>query len=304
MKTFNRIFFTIISVAVATFVNAGDNEFNVIYINSAKFSFPLIEKWISEYAGINPAVRIKLADNNSKDVDLTFVAIEKSTLDADKEITYVGRYALLPITTKENPVYEQIAKKKWNKKELKQLFFIEEQDEEPKKESAIQQSVNIYSGNNTTSGAVLFSSHFGYYPANLRGKRIAGDDIFLLNAIQKDNTGITFNNLSYIYDLNGRRLKDKIAIFPLDVKKEQLQTINSGNLDETLALLENEKIELIPIQNIGFVYDKDGKDVKDFLKWIITDGQKYNHEYGFLNIDDKTLSSQKKQLEYNLLSKQ
>jgi hypothetical protein len=69
----------------------------------------------------------------------------------------------------------------------------------------------------------------------------------------------------------------------------------------TITLLEEQKVELIPVQNIGFTYNK--KDsVKDFLKWIITDGQKYNHEYGFLNIDEKTQGYQKKQLESKLLT--
>jgi hypothetical protein len=308
MKLLRSIFiYVVISVAFAKFANAGDNGQIVIYINSEKFSSLLIEKWITEYAVINPNIQIKWADKNNEDVDLSFVTNEKTDIDTEsgKEITYVGRYALLPVTTKENPVYGLIAKKRWNKKELKKLFFIEDDfdGEESKKEIAFREKVTIYSSNNSTSGTALFSTYFGYSPNNLRGKRIAGDDIYLLNAIRKDNTGITFNNLSYIYDLNGRRLKDKIAILPLDIKKDQFEAINSENLDKTLTLLENEKVELIPVQSIGFVYDKEDKEnTKDFLKWVITDGQKYNHEYGFLSLDEKTLNNQKQQLEYKLLT--
>jgi ABC-type phosphate transport system substrate-binding protein len=125
----------------------------------------------------------------------------------------------------------------------------------------------------------------------------------LLNAIRKDSTGVTFNNLSYIYDLKDRRLKDEIALLPLDVKKEQFEIISSENIDRTLSLLEEHNIELIPVESIGFAYDKqERKSVKDFLQWIITDGQKFNHEYGFLNLDKKTLAYQKEEIGHQLLT--
>jgi hypothetical protein len=238
-----------------------------------------------------------------KKIDLSFVVNDESEIQADKDVAYVGRYAILPITTKDNPLYEQIVKKKFGKKELSILFFVEDflSEDSNKKKDLFQNKLTVYTGNGSTSGSHIFASFFGFSPSNFRGKRISGDDIYLLNAIQKDNTGITFNNLSYIFDLNDRQLKDEIALLPLDVKKEQLEALRSENLDETIVLLEEQKVELIPVYNIGVTYNE--KDnVKNFLKWIITDGQKYNHEYGFLNIDEKTLGYQKKHLETNLLT--
>jgi ABC-type phosphate transport system substrate-binding protein len=101
--------------------------------------------------------------------------------------------------------------------------------------------------------------------------------------------------------LKDRQLKDNIVLLPLNVKKEQQEIIRSENLDETLSLLENEKIELIPVHHIGFAGDEQS-DAKDFLKWILTEGQKYNHEFGFLQLDEKTLSYQKKHFGNNLLT--
>jgi ABC-type phosphate transport system substrate-binding protein len=284
-------------------LKASDNDRDVIHINSAKFTSPLIEKWAAEYVRQNPEIQIKWVDKNSKEIDLTPIASDEAEVQSDKDVAYVGRYALLPITTKENPLYEQITRKKFGKKELRNLFFAEDLlvGDENKKKDPLQSRLTVYSGNGSASGAFAFASFFGYSTSNFRGKRISGDDIYLLNAIQKDSTGITFNNLSYIFDLTNRHLKDEIALLPLDIKKEQLEALRSENLDETITLLEEQKVELIPVQNIGFTYNK--KDsVKDFLKWIITDGQKYNHEYGFLNLDEKTQGYQKKQLESKLLT--
>jgi ABC-type phosphate transport system substrate-binding protein len=306
-----RSFYTLLVLlflSLGAYAQSSTNKQETIYISSAKFSSPLVEKWIAEYTKANPDIRIRPADTNNRNVDLSFVANNESdsvVYASGKTIAYVGRYALLPVTTKDNPVYEQISKKKLGKKEIKNLFFIEDAlwEEENSKKNKLQNLITVYSGSGSTSGAVTFASHFGFAPSNLRGKKISGDDIYLLNAIQKDSTGVTFNNLSYIYDLKDRRLKDEIALLPLDVKKEQLEVINSENIDQTLSLLEEQNIELIPVQSIGFAYSKqERKSVKDFLQWVITDGQKFNHEYGFLNLDKKTLAHQKEEIGHQLLT--
>jgi ABC-type phosphate transport system substrate-binding protein len=292
-------------VSSAGRLNAADDNQDIIYINGEKFISPLIEKWITEYLRQNPGTRIQWADKNSKEIDLNLVTNDdEPALRSGKDLAYVGRYALLPVTTKGNPLYAQITKKKFGKKELRNLFFVDEDlllEDTNKKKDPLQSRLTIYSGNGATSGAVVFASFFGFSPSNFRGKRISGDDIYLLNAIRKDSTGVTFNNLSYIFDLNDRQLKDEIALLPLDLRKEQQEALRSENLDETIALLEEQKVELIPVHHIGFAYNEKDQ-VRDFLKWIITDGQKYNHEFGFLNLDEKTLTYQKKQLETTLLT--
>jgi ABC-type phosphate transport system substrate-binding protein len=275
--------------------DGSEGEARVIYIESVKYTLPLLEKWVTEYNKTNPGVQVKWAEKNAENIDVRIVANVDTEYENNGEgqlVTYVGRSALLPVTTKANPLYEQIARKKFGKKELKKLFFAADPlDEEDSSRDKLKEQLTVYSGSGKSAGAALFASYFGQSASNFRGKKIQGDDIFLLQAISKDPTGITFNNLSYIYDLTDRQLKDNIALFPLDVKKDQLEVIKSENLDETISLLENEKVELVPVLNIGFVYDEHA-DTQQFLKWVITEGQKFNHEYGFLQVDKKTLAYQ------------
>ncbi|MDR1602953.1 MAG: hypothetical protein LBS42_11075 [Tannerella sp.] len=307
MKTVNL--FLVAALAGAAAINpakadGGDENRQVIYIESAKYTLPLVEKWITEYNRTNPDVQVKQAGKDAKTVDLRIVANAEAdnTGEDGKAITYVGRSALLPVTAKDNPLHEQISRRKFGKKELKKLFFSDDLfEEENDKKDPLQEQLTVYSGNSTTSVAPFFALHFGQTIAGFRGKKILGDDIYLLQAISRDSTGVTFNNLSYIYDLKDRQLKDEIALLPLNVKKDQFEIIRSENLDETLSLLENEKVELVPVHHIGFAYDEQ-PGTKDFLKWILTEGQKFNHEFGFLQLDEKTLSYQKKYFGGNLLT--
>ena len=90
-------------------------------------------------------------------------------------------------------------------------------------------------------------------------------------------------------------------MIPLDIKKEQREVLDNGNLDETLQLLENNDVALIPLSKVGFAYS-DRASVADFLRWIVNEGQQYNHRFGFLTLDEKSVRKEQKQLEGNLLT--
>ncbi|HEY5509025.1 MAG TPA: hypothetical protein VIK29_10155, partial [Paludibacter sp.] len=94
-----------------------------------------------------------------------------------------------------------------------------------------------------------------------------------------------------------------IALLPLDLKKNT-KDILTGDLDFVINVLENNQIETIPVEKIGFIYSQTNttKQVSDFLKWVLADGQKYNHEKGFLNLDKKALAEQTNNLNEKFLS--
>lgn len=299
MKKIKLIQLIFIGLLTISTIYAQNKTNDVIYIKGAKFASPLLEKWITEYGKVNPRVHIKLADKltSDKDIDLNLIVHELSddSLQTNLKVNYVGRYALLPIASKNNLHISDYTKKGINKKTLKELFFQKDLLNEDKKASKTDYPITVYSGNTYSSGAISFAAYFGYKLADIKGKKISGDDIFLLNAITKDSTGVTFNNLSYIYDINTRQIKTNIALLPLDIKKEQREVLNSDDIDQIIALLEVEPIDLIPVQNIGFAYSNyQNQEVNNFLKWVLYDGQKFNHVYGFLNPDKETLASQKK----------
>jgi ABC-type phosphate transport system, periplasmic component len=302
MRRFRFIQIAAVTVLFSTSVIAQQNSNEVIYIKSARFATPLIEKWASEYEKVNPQIQIKFTEEPSsgENVDLSFISSinEDKTVNVNQTVSYTGRYALLPVTNAGNPLLSELSKRRLNGKRLEDLFFEKDFSDDysgsPEKQ---KQDITIYSGNNADSFAGAFAAHFGYSTADIRGKKISGDDIFLINAVQKDNTGVTFNNLSYIFDIETRRLKNGLALIPLDVKKEQREIFNEADIDKTIALLENETIPIIPVENIGFVYQNDNIQAKKFLKWVLSEGQKYNQEYGFLKTEETILSARLKETE-------
>ena len=285
-----------LSVGAATSQNDG-----VITVKVNKASRVLVERWIEGYRAVNPNVEIALVSGKNADADLTLVTRHQE----DGNVTYVGRYALLPVTSTENPLLNDIQKKEWKSKDIKSLFFTaedldEEYEEEVEgKKNKLKDKLTVYSGSSKASLSGIFASHFGRTIDDLRGNRIAGDDLYLLSAISEDKASVTFNALSNLYDLSSRTLRSDLALLPLGVKKTQSEVLRTGNLDETLELIENEDIDLIPVEEIGFTYNSFDADIDNFLQWVVREGQQYNHEAGFLQLTSKEVESQLRLLAQN-----
>src|SRR5690554_542274 len=302
MKTisFIQVAVLLLFPASVSFAAQPDSKKEVIHVNSARFAAPLVEKWASEFEKADRSVEITVSIDpgaGEGEFDLYFVgpASEKEE-NVNQNVIYTGRYALLPVANESNPLLNELGRKGLNSKKLEELFFemgLSEGYADSSKEP--QQEITIYSGNNADSFAGLFATHFGYFFSDIRGKRISGNDIYLINAVQKDNAGATFNSLGYLFDTGTRALKSGLALLPLDLKKEQQEALSSANVDQTIALLEKENIPLIPVEHIGFAYQSDNASAKRFLNWVLEEGQKYNREFGFLKTEPDLLAAQLKE---------
>lgn len=251
IRYYFRQIFIMVLLTVFSSSYAADKPQKVITVTIPKFGRGLVETWIKKYTEAYPDVHVRIVEKNKGQADLEFVS-ETPEGDSGEHITYVGRYALLPVTTTENPLYERLSRKRLDEKDLKDLFFqkdILQKVGDEREGISPYEGLTVYSGTSRISGANAFASYFGCQTSQFRGKRIAGDDLYLLTAINKDHTGITFNNLAYIFDLQNRSLKPRLFLIPLDIKREQRDVLDNGNLDETLQLLENNDVALIPTQS-------------------------------------------------------
>ncbi|MDR0430345.1 MAG: substrate-binding domain-containing protein [Tannerellaceae bacterium] len=245
-----------------------------IRFTGTAFTYPIIEKWIQEYekeqTGNN--TRFEISTDKNKDDSFQIVAYQIKNEESDNQQTifYVGRYALIPITSQENPYLNQL-KKGLNSKDLKDLVFeksledIDDFSDKPRKE---KHPFIVYTRDNKAGTTIALAEYFEKNPEDIKGKKIIGDDIFLLSAIKKYVNELTFSSLNYAYDIKTRQLKQDISIVPLKIKSQQQAILNSGNVDKTISLLEDTHIETIPIEKFGFVVPKKYENDKDFIDFI------------------------------------
>ena len=308
-KYMKKILFTIALVLSLGLSNAwaegngnSTNETNssVRTIKSPRFARPLVEKWIEEYAKTEPGVTFQLVkgSGNQDNIDL-LVSFDNQDADTKdfSHIIYIGETAALPITARSSEAARLLEGKHLNAKKLKQLFFLNDDFDEDVKKNKTFEAITVYSGSNATSVASSFAHNFGEESANFRGKRIAGDDLFLNTAIAKDPLGVTFNTLSNIFDLQSRHLKSDLSLVGLDLKKDLEKSFtDNGSLDDVLTILENGKPAEVTIEKVGITFNNADNAVNRFLEWVLENGIKYNHQYGLLNLDSKVAEAQTKKV--------
>ena len=308
-KNIYTIAFTLILSLSFTEAWAGnDNESDkakshTYYINSPRFVYPLIEKWIAEYKQIKPENDFAIAKSvASKAVSSINIQISDTKVENDNNKTvYIAKYAILPIIAKGSAAYQIIGKKEFNEKKLKNLFFIGNDVDENENKDKVTGHVVVYSGYGNTSVAIPFASYYGENASNFRGKNIAGDDIFLNTAIEKDPYGISFNAVPNIYDIQSRLIKNNLDIIHLDVSNEQQNAFSS--LDKLITSLEISNIKGIPVEKVGFTYNKDNNMIDDFVSWILTIGKNYNHQYGLLELNIKDVAQETTKVKSAIIAK-
>lgn len=283
------------------------NASSVRYVKAPRFARPLVEKWITEYAKIQPGVEFQIAKGNQNqgNIDLNVVFDNQDTRPQDfSHIVYFGEFAVLPITASGSEAAKVLEGKHLNSKKLKQLYFLNDDFDEDVKKIKQFEKLIIYSGSNATSVAASFAHNFGEESSNFRGKRISGDDLFLNTALSKDPLGVSFNALPNIFDLQSRHIKDDLTIIGIDVKKSIEETFSDkATLDELITVLENGKISEVAVEKIGVSYNQGDDAINHFLQWVLENGTKYNHEFGLLNLDQKVTQAQIEQVKTHLTAR-
>lgn len=270
------------------------------YINAPRFVRPLIEQWIEDYKKVAPDIDFAVA-KTSEEKQQSELFIDIETFDADDvgdfRTVWFGKYAVLPVVSKNSEAAAILQGQEWNHKRVKQLFFVNEDYEEGTKKDKRNIDIVVYTGSSPASVSNAFAHSFGKDPSSFKGRRIVGDDQFLTAAIAKDSYGLTINTIPNIYNLETRSLQEGLTLLPIAAHK-QLKSLlaEASSLDKLLTELEGEADDLVPTGRVGLRYSRGNDDIASFLSWVITEGKALNHRYGLLGLDDKTLAQQAQKL--------
>jgi ABC-type phosphate transport system substrate-binding protein len=279
-----------------------------IRIDNVKFVHPIVEKWVSEYRKAYPDSKLQIVAGNEQADKSSIISVVTREVkdDAVGKVVYFGRYALIPVSNEKNPLLSKVGKG-LKAKDLKNLVFeknIDDEDEYGDEEKP-KFSATVYSRSGQSPTTAVLAEHYDRTPELIKGKKIVGDEIYIIEALRKDENGIAFNTLNYVYDLRTRSLKTNLAVLPLNLKAEIREALQSKNIDRTIVALEASGTEAVPIENFGLAIPAtlvSNSDIIRFASWVLENGQKYNHELGFLTLDPATLALQQKKLKNELLT--
>ncbi|MDR2085012.1 MAG: PstS family phosphate ABC transporter substrate-binding protein [Bacteroidales bacterium] len=278
-----------------------------ITISGAFALYPLVVKWAEEFNKIHPHVKIDISAGgagkgmtdvlcNMADIGMVSRDIYPSEVEKGALAFAVAKDAVVPTINAENPLMEDIMKiglsrdgaiNLWLKNNVKTW--------EELLGTKGNTAMHLYTRSDACGAAETWGAWFGAKQEDLEGVAVFGDP-GLAQAIQKDKLGIGYNNLSYAYDEKSRKLNPGIAIIPIDVNSNGMIDTNEffyDTKDEIIAAIADGRYPSPPARELFLVTNNIPKktEVKAFLEYVLTEGQKFNIPVGYINLPEEILDN-------------
>jgi ABC-type phosphate transport system substrate-binding protein len=156
--------------------------------------------------------------------------------------------------------------------------------------------ISVYTRSDACGAAEMWAKYLGNYTQeDLKGTGVYGDP-GVAEAVKKDRLGIGYNNLNYAYDNETGGPIAGLRVIPIDLngngqidedenfyatKAELMQAIATGRYPSPPAREENlvTKTEFTGIPEV-------------FVRWILTDGQQYCNETGYVSLPQAEIDQQ------------
>jgi phosphate transport system substrate-binding protein len=160
--------------------------------------------------------------------------------------------------------------------------------------------VHVYTRSDSCGAAETWAQYLGGKQEDLQGIGVYGDP-GLAEAVRKDPLGIGYNNLNYAYDFKTGLPPKGLRIVPVDLNE-------NGRVDPEEDLkTKNRAIQAIasgiypspPARDLYLLTKDNLKGLtKEFIRWILTDGQRYVEEIGYIKITKNQVNLALKKLGY------
>jgi phosphate transport system substrate-binding protein len=269
-----------------------------IRVSGAWALYPMMVKWAEEFKKLHPKIRIDVsaggagkgaADALAGMVDMGMVSREIRPEEIKQGIFAVPVVtdAVFPTINGNNPVLASLLKKGIRRNVFVDLWILGK----PLTWGDISGTsssgrVQVYTRSDSCGAAETWAKYLGKKQEDLKGVAVYGDP-GVAEAVRRDPAGIGYNNLNYAYDMRSGKPVAGLLIVPIDVTEngrvdpdERLAT----KRDAIGAVLSG-RYPSPPARDLYLVAKGSFKgNAKAFVRWILSDGQRYAEEVGYLKI--------------------
>ena len=284
-----------------------------IRVSGAFALYPMMLKWGEEYQKLYPKVKFDIqaggagkgmTDTLSGLVDIGMVSRKITTAEEEKGAYWISitKDAVVPTVNMNNPVLAQLKANGLKREDFEKIFISETiKTWGQATGTAVPDTINVYTRSDSAGAAESWALYLGKYKQeNLKNVGVNGD-AGLAEAVKQDKLGIGYNNIGFAYDANTKKPVEGIEIIPLDLnvngKIDQNESFY-GTLDEIVDAIGTDKYPSPPARDLNLVTNgKPTGIVNDFIKWTLTDGQKYISEQGYVVLSKSTITDGLKKVE-------
>jgi phosphate transport system substrate-binding protein len=207
----------------------------------------------------------------------------------------VTKDAVVPVMNKNNPVSSDVLKVGINKSTFSGIFIGENVTNWGMivNRPEIRGKIRVYTRSDASGAGEIWAKYMGNYTQNdLRGTGVSGDP-GIAGAVKMDSLGIGYNNINFAYDPTTGKPVDGLAIVPLDLNENGKIDPNEDFYESREGLLhaiDTGKYPSPPARELNIVAKNTFSGIsRDFIHWILTDGQHYVQNNGYIPLPEESL---------------
>lgn len=294
--------------------NAGNAVEGTISLSGAFALYPLANKWAEEFRKSYPNIRFNIsaggagkgmADALARAVDLGMLSRDVKDEEVAKGAWYISvtKDAVIPTINTSNPVWNDLKKQGLSQEEFSKIFVTGEiKTWGEAVDTGVKENIVVYTRSDAAGAAATWAKYVGGKEQDeLNGIGVFGDP-GLAEAIKNDRNGIGYNNIIFVYSLDSKVKYSGIEVVPLDVNGDNILSEDENfydSLDQLVEAISDGRFPAPPARELYFVSQgkPESEIVNIFLRWVLTEGQQYVAETGYIKLSDDRVNSALKKLQ-------
>ena len=289
-----------------------DEMQGTITISGAFALYPMMVRWGEEYQKLYPNVKFDISaggagkgmtDALAGAVDIGMVSRAITADEEGKGAFWVAvvKDAVFATVNEKNPVWEDLHQKGLSQETFVGIYITGEIKTwgQAVGRPEVTDPIHVFTRSDACGAAETWAKYLGGKQEDLLGIAVSADP-GLLDAVVKDPLGIGFNNLNYAFDAQTGSPVAGARVIPIDVNGNGQADADEiyDTKDQAASAVATGRYPSPPARDENLVTNgKPSGLVKDFIAWIMADGQKYVAEVGYIALPPEKLDAERKKLD-------
>jgi phosphate transport system substrate-binding protein len=281
-------------------------------ISGAWALYPLMVRWGEEFQKIHPDVRFDIsaggagkgmADALANAVDIGMVSREIYAEEIEKGAFWISvtKDAVFPTVSENNPVWEDLRQKGIDRETFIGIYITGEITTwgQVVGRPEVADPIHVFTRSDACGAAATWAEYLGMRQEDLLGIGVYGDP-GLLDAVIKDPAGIGYNNLNYAYDMETGTPLAGVRVAPVDVNGNGQADADEiyDTKEQAVDAVASGRYPSPPARDLNLVtLGKPEGLPKAFILWVLTDGQTYVDEVGYIALPEEKLGEEQSKLD-------
>lgn len=297
--------------------NTADSDNNLlpvsgnVMIEGSEILYPLMNKWKQEFEKSQKDTKIALNTSgvgkcfmhlDENKIQIAMVARELSEKEAQAGYwaVPVAKDAVLPVISFDNNNLQKIVFTGVTKAKLADVFTGKISSWGQLLQLTSNDPIEVYTMADSSETTITWAEFLNKTPENIKGSVVYSEKD-MCQKVAANKNAIGFCSMTNVFDINTGFKKKNLYVMPVDLNADNMADDNElvfDKLDDIKSAISSGKYPTPPTRKLYLVCKTKpiDKATVSFIKWVLTIGQSYCSQFGFVNIDKNETSVYLKQL--------